>query len=470
MRHRTASLNVGDSTTILPGGAVPHHPARRTRATSRRYVLASWLALIGLMIPGSEAQVFIAGAKFTPARLALMALIVPAIFTLARRGWHLVACDIAVGLMMAWILTAASVTSSSESLSSTAAVGMEFLFSYIVGRAFFIQSVALDVFVRTLKLMTIFVVMIAMAEVITGRWLAHEMTAMIFGTSPLGAVFRQGIIRATSTLDHPILFGVFCALVNVILLFWERSAGRRFLSSFVCLAGCFFSQSSAALMAYALGVAAYSYEHLMRQIPTRWVIFWSFFGGTVGVAFLISQHPIGWLISHLTLDPQSGYFRILIWDLAFERIGQSPLFGHSFEMFGDPILDTTIDCVWLVNALRFGIPASALLFLANVTAFWPTQRSRMSRHDLFDQRMRLAFTTVLLLFIFSGITVHFWNYMWIFWGLCIGIRGALREKALNLGTMPFAKKLGGGFKIHERRANRWINSMANGPRGRLRQN
>jgi hypothetical protein len=138
------------------------------------------------------------------------------------------------------------------------------------------------------------------------------------------------------------------------------------------------------------------------------------------------------------LDPESGYFRILIWDLAFERIGQSPLFGHSFEMFGDPILDTTIDCVWLVNALRFGIPASALLFLANVTAFWPTRRSRMSRYDVFGQRMRLAFTTVLLLFIFSGITVHFWNYMWIFWGLCIGIRGSLRESTLNLGTTPLA--------------------------------
>lgn len=420
---------------------MPHITTRRT--TSRRYVLASWLALIGLMIPGSEAQIFIAGAKFTPARLALVALIIPAIFILVRRGRHLVACDIAVGLMMAWIFTAAaSVTSSSESLSSTAAVSMEFLFSYIVGRAFFIQPAALDVFVRTLKLVTIVVVTIAMAEVITGQWLAHEITATIFGTSPLDEVFRQGIVRATSTLDHPILFGVYCALVNVILLFWEQSAGRRLLSSFVCLAGCLLSQSSAALMAYALGIAAYSYEHLMHQISIRWVIFWSSFGCVIGAAFLLSQHPIGWLISHLTLDPQSGYFRILIWDLAFERIGQSPLFGHSFEMFGDPILDTTIDCVWLVNALRFGIPASALLFLANVTAFWPTRHSRMNGHDLFSQRMRLAFTTVLLLFIFSGITVHFWNYMWIFWGLCIGIRGALRESTLNHGTKPLAKDLG----------------------------
>jgi hypothetical protein len=188
-------------------------------------------------------------------------------------------------------------------------------------------------------------------------------------------------------------------------------------------------------MAYFIGVAAYGYSHLMGRVSTRWTIFWSLLACLVGAALLLSEHPIGWLISHLTLDPQSGYFRILIWNLAFERIGESVLFGHSFQMFGDPILDTTVDCVWLVTALRFGIPACALLFLINVTAIWPMRRSRPSGYDLFSQRMGLAFTIVLLLFMFSGITVHFWNYIWIFWGLCVGIRGALRERALYSKTI-----------------------------------
>ena len=26
-----------------------------------------------------------------------------------------------------------------------------------------------------------------------------------------------------------------------------------------------------------------------------------------------------------------------------------------------------------------------------------------------------------------GLTVHFWNYMWIFWGICLGVRASLRE-------------------------------------------
>jgi hypothetical protein len=384
------------------------------------------------LIPAAEVQVFIGGAKFTPARLALVALIVPAIYAWVRRGRRMLMCDAVVAIMVIWMLAVASVTSNSESMSSAAAVSMEILFSYIAGRAFFFEAPALDTFIRRLQLATIVAVAIAVFEVMTGRWLAHEMAAMIAGTPPLGAVFRQGILRATSTLDHPILFGVFCALVNVILLFWERRSDRRLMSSFVCLAGCLLSQSSAALMAYVLGVAAYGYEQLLHRIQVRWTIFWGLFASMIIAVMMVSQHPVGWLISNLTLDPQSGYFRILIWNLAFIRIEQSPLVGHSFQMFGDPILDTTIDCVWLVDALRFGIPASALLFLANLAAIWPRRRSRAIERDAYHDRMSLAFSAVLLLFIFSGITVHFWNYMWIFWGLCMGIRGALRENALNL--------------------------------------
>lgn len=426
-------MSIGSSNVSLRSSAPPRFVGEQTTIAGQRYVLASWLVLIGLVIPSTEVQVFIADAKFTAGRLALIVLIVPALIVLVRRGRHLLTCDIATGLMVAWMLSAAFVTPGS--LSSSAAVIMEFLFSYVVGRAFFVQPAALDTFIRVLKFMTIFIVAIAVAEIMTGRLVAHETAGMIFGISPPGAVFRQGLIRATSTLDHPILFGTFCALVNAIMLFWEPTNGRRFLMSFVCLIGCVVSQSSAALMAYVLGTAAYGYEQL-AQIPKRWTIFWSLIGFAIGAALLLSEHPIGWLISNLTLDPQSGYFRILIWNLAFERIEQSPLFGFSFEMFNDPILDTTIDCVWLVNALRFGIPASALLFLVNVAAIWPIRRPNSGECDPYGRRMGMAFTTVLLLFMFSGITVHFWNYMWVFWGLCIGIRGALRERVLNSEAAP----------------------------------
>jgi len=41
--------------------------------------------------------------------------------------------------------------------------------------------------------------------------------------------------------------------------------------------------------------------------------------------------------------------------------------------------------------------------------------------------MATGFTMVLGMFMFVGLTVHFWNYMWISWGLCIGTRASVRE-------------------------------------------
>ena len=46
-------------------------------------------------------------------------------------------------------------------------------------------------------------------------------------------------------------------------------------------------------------------------------------------------------------------------------------------------------------------------------------------------QMRHAFTLVLLMFMFTGLTVHFWKSMLMFWGLCLGIRASLRELAIK---------------------------------------
>lgn len=398
----------------------------REALAGRRHQFAAWFVLAGLIIPAWEAQVSIAGAKFTAGRLAVTVLVGPALVLLTRRGRHAVTCDLLAFLTAAWMLLAAASTAGFAALSSPAAESLQFLFSYVVARGYFSSPAALDTFVRALKILTVAVVLVGVAEYMTGRWIAHEAAAAIFGTSPLGSVTRGGSIRATSTLDHPILFGVFCALVNPIILLSERT-GRKLLLSLVCLLGCILSQSSAALMAYFLGVAAYSYDHLMRRLPGRWAIFWTVLAVAIGALMTVAQHPIGWLISHLTLDPETGYYRILIWDAAFYRIAQSPLTGFSFELFDENILDSTVDCVWLVEALRFGIPATMLLLATNLTAVWPVRRHVQVKSDDFQERMNFAFTIIVLLFSFSGITVHFWNYMWIFWGLAIGIKASLHE-------------------------------------------
>jgi hypothetical protein len=421
----------------VTGRVGPVHPAvsrlhSMPIAAGRPNTLAAWLALIGIILPAWEMHVYIAGAKFTAGRMGVVLLFLPALGMLCQRGRRTVLSDLFAFLTAAWILCAAVYTTGAGSISSAGAESLEFIASYVVGRAFFFGPAALNTFVRVLKVLATVAIILALVDVLTGRWAAHDVAAAMFGTSALGPVFREGVVRATSTFDHPILFGTFCSLISAIFLFWETNSLRRIIFVTLCFVGCVVSRSSAALMCFMIIVAAYTYNNLMFQIRARWVALWTIFVTILVVIFLVSEHPIGWVISHLTLDPVTGYYRILIWDAALDRISQSPVAGYSLQLFNQNILDSTVDCVWLVVALRFGVPTSVFLFLTNVTACLPAERShQMQVRNTFAERMSLAFTVVLLMFMFAGLTVHFWNYMWIFWGVCIGIRASLREMALG---------------------------------------
>ncbi len=120
-------------------------------------------------------------------------------------------------------------------------------------------------------------------------------------------------------------------------------------------------------------LAAYTYNRVMHRNKSRWVIFWSITGALLLVFFVASNNPIGWIISHLTLEPESGFFRLMIWDAVFTKVNELWFFGFGFNLFNSWILDTTVDLIWLVFALRFGVPAVALLFLSNVSSFLPVR-------------------------------------------------------------------------------------------------
>jgi hypothetical protein len=143
--------------------------------------------------------------------------------------------------------------------------------------------------------------------------------------------------------------------------------------------------------------------------------------------FCLTAHPLSWILSHLTLDPSDRIFSYNDLGCSVDHITQSPVIGYAYQLLNNGILDGTVDSIWLVISLRFGVPMLILFFLANVAAFFPGQREFKGTGDVHMDQMRRAFTLVLLMLMFTGLTVHFWNFMLMFWGLCLGIRASLRE-------------------------------------------
>ena len=401
----------------------------QSNPTTARHVnlLPALMALAGIIIP-TEVQIHIAAVKLSPGRIAIVLLLFPALVRLCTEGRRLLLCDFLVFATVCWIVFATVYTSGLGALSAAASgETLDLLGGYVIARAYFIGP-ALDTFVRVLRLFLIIAVILGLCDSISGRLITHETIASLINAPnwPV-AGYRLNMVRAASTFDHEILFGTFCALTAAILLYWEKSLVKRTLAVCLCLLGCIISFSSAALMVFFLVVLAYAYNGLMKWYPWRWSVFWIGAVTLILAIFVGANHPLSWILSHFTFNSQTGWYRIMIWDNALIYIDRSPMTGYGYELFHNEILDNTIDSVWLYNSLRFGVPMTALFLLANIAALLSKKQDATKKGASGTNRLRPAFTLVLIMFIFAGITVHFYNYLWMFWGICLGIRASFRE-------------------------------------------
>lgn len=404
----------------------------RPRARQRANLPVAILALAGVIVP-SEVQISLGdGLRFTPGRAAAAVLLFPALLALCKKGRRFISSDFLAFTTAAWMIVASLIAVGGSALSAAGGDALDFLGGYLIARGFLFGRPPLDAFIRVLKAFTIIAVILGIADRISGRLIVHETVAAIVHASVWPETgYRDSVVRVASTFDHAILFGVFCALTAAILLFWEQRLVRRSVAVGICVLGCFLARSSGGLLALLIALSAYAYDRCMRHYSWRWRAFWLVAGVFALAVSVVPAHPIGWIVSHLTLDPQTGYFRMMIWDTASAYVAASPIFGYSYQTLNNNIL-YSVDSIWLLHALRFGLPMSVLFILTNVSALLPAGREARNGGDGYVTRMRTAFSLVILIFMFAGLTVDFWNYTWMFWGLCIGIRASLRELSMGM--------------------------------------
>jgi hypothetical protein len=383
------------------------------------------MLLVGILLP--PIQIAIADVTFTPGRAVVFLLVVPAIATLFQSTRHSVPSDWFVVAMAGWMILA-SILNGGFRLYVGAEAG-EFLFAYLIGRAFFLGRPALECFLGVFKVVTCCVIFLALLDTLSGR----QFTLNLFGaaTTPLSTVierYRWGLVRAGSTFEGGELFGTFCVAAGAILIFSERSLPYRILYAGICFFGCFLSLSSGPLLGAVILAGVITYDFVLRFYAARWKVMVAALGLAVALAFLLSDHPIETIIRHLTFDPQTGYFRITQWELSFQKIAGSPITGYSFGYM--PIaswqewvyIGNSIDAVYLVEMLRYGIPMIILLLFGIFLPFFApaTVEDHMAR-------IRLGFSCAVVIVCVIGLTVHLWNSIWIFFSLCVGIRASFVE-------------------------------------------
>jgi hypothetical protein len=390
-----------------------------------------WLLLTAILLIPASLDVRLAGdgVKFTPGRAAIALLLLPALLSLFKPARRLVTSDVFAFLTSVWMI-GSRIPDDGLNPSAVASV-IEFFGGYLVGRAFFYGPHALKHFLQIFKVTTFIVIMIAVLDQLFQQNVAETAVAMILQTPWKPVQYRFGIVRAASTIEMAELFGTFCCVAASVFLFLENNKSARYCWTGFSFFGCLLALSSGPLLVFVIIIAFYAYDQLFQRYATRWKIINGIFLSFISIVFITANHPLSWVVSHMTLDPETGYFRIYVFDYVSEQISLSPLIGFGFSAIGNDefLSTTTVDNVWLVCAARYGVPMIILFLLTNLatvvgTAFRSRDRSVV---DPFMTRAATGLTQILMTFMLVGITVHFWNAMWMLWAVCIGIRGSIKE-------------------------------------------
>ena len=248
------------------------------------------------------------------------------------------------------------------------------------------------------------------------------------------------MVRATSTFDGSTTLGLFCAVVAAIFLYFERSPIKRTAYVGLSLFGCLLALTSAPLMAFVIVTSVYFYDHLLKKLVWRWTLLIVILVLFYVALSMVSDDPDTSVIGHLTFDPSNGWLRMNTWHHASINIDLSPWFGYGFNTYGnleDYWDQASVDCVFLVIALRFGLPAVALLLAVNIFSFLQVGSTYKNRSA--DQQMGragTAYTLTLVVFICVGLTIHFWNAPWCLWGFLVGVRSSLKEYYASIPAKP----------------------------------
>jgi O-antigen ligase len=405
--------------------------------TSRTPVpLLPALLVVGVLLP-AEFSLRLGSLLLNMPRIILLVtfpvLLLRWLRSISQSKTQVAISDLALLPTCIWMFLSVSMTEGvNRAVVGASALILDFAGSYLVARTISLrpgQAVALARFTASAIAM---MGMLGPLDTLTGKHIIHTVAQMITGADIDWILqVRNGLLRAQSTQDHPILMGCVCCF-GILLSVSVQTGWVRTASIAGSTAGLFSALSSAPIGATILGLGLFAYKRLTPHFSSRWLLLKGLFGLGLVVVFIATGNPFPFLFRHFTLDPQTAWYRLLIWQVAGALVLQSPWFGIGMDDWTRGSgMASTVDSVWLRCAMEFGIVGSALIAVIVIGACnRPTNPRLRVPLPAEDQQLGLCLGIIAFLYIYLGFTVHFWGSTWILLGFLMGLRahmGALAE-------------------------------------------
>lgn len=401
------------------------------------------IIIISVMLP-QELSFFVGDTRLTVTRL-IMFIAFPLVLgrflavVMQRPGANI--ADIAVLAAAGWYLLAAMNNTIAESnprwLFFAGSAALELCVVYLLARVYVLTTAQAKSALQLFCVCVACVGFLGILDVVTGQWFLRNTLAALAGVSPPneGENIRYGVFRATSTLEHPILFGTLCAIALTIAL----NVPTRFRLFIVagCITGVATSVSTGAMSALVLGVAMTIYARLPLFETGRWGAMFGALTGCFGLIFLLHPRPWSFIFNYLTLSPETGFYRYLIWDTFLPFVWEHPIYG-----FGNPLILTTaaqmshtVDAHWLMLMIIMGIPGM-LMVAVTMIGCSAVCTSKLSPRGSLRSKIGLALGISIGIYIYVGFTVYYWGTLFIVGSLLAGMRSAIGSVAATDVATP----------------------------------
>jgi O-antigen ligase len=402
------------------------------------------VALIVSYLLPIELSVRIFGLLLAPSRAVLLIVTPIAV-------WHLVAGRGPRLRLFDWLIIAFGAASMfsygwhhgfEKGLSYGGAVTLESVGSYLLARVWIRDGATLRAVLALLVGTIALAAALALPEALLGRPFLHEAMHALTGVGHYAEPeTRLGLTRAYATFDHPIHYGTYCASLLGLVWFctpspWSR-AGKALLIAFATL----LALSSAPLLGVVLQLGLIVWERSTRWLKSRVPLMLACIAGLyIGAGFVSNRGPIGLIATSLTINPQTGYYRMLIWEHGFANVRANPWLGIGLNDWARPawMAAETIDTYWLVLAMRHGLPTAALLVIAIYVLIRAVWRCLARFPDAERRRIATGWTISLVAFILVACTVHLWNVPHSFFFFILGLAGWLTVPRRSLPSEPAA--------------------------------
>ena len=401
-------------------------PSKRRLKARLPLIISVYLFFFLLPI---EFSISIGPLFITPTRLFFLLAVLPLLIALFRLG-NLHTADWLIFAYVVWVALALLRKQGAGGIEPAGQSLLEVLVPYLIARLHLHDSAQVARLVQVLGIIICILGALAIPEAIFHDRFLHDIPRLITGVIyEFQSDTRLGLLRAASTFENPLLFGLYCATFLSMIWYSGVQTSRRVLLCFGVVVATTLSLTSAAVLLLLMQILLIAFEGITRKIPARAAIVLATLVVVVLLVEALSDRGVVRLIAgELTFNPFTGYYRIAQWEHSIDDVMLNPIFGINFEDWTRPFWMTdSIDNHWLLTAMRSGLPSVVIIFALLFIIAYRLYFRRKKYQDPLGRSLMLGWILGMSALFLGGWTVAFFGKMFPALFFLIGIGAALMK-------------------------------------------